>query len=87
MITTQPPGAKVTIDGKPAGETPLTVDTLKPGRHAILVVTDAEGRKTIHTQVHDSGEVVDLARWMAGRTGFPLKSFDVLLTDRWPPRG
>jgi hypothetical protein len=51
-----------------------------------LMVTDADGRATLHSQVHDFGEVVDLARWVAGRTGFPLKSFDVRLTDRWPPR-
>jgi hypothetical protein len=54
--------------------------------HYKLVVTDAEGRKTVHSQLHDSGEIVDLARLVAGRTGFPLKSFDVLLTDHWPPR-
>jgi class 3 adenylate cyclase len=64
----------------------VTHDTDSDGdSHYKLVVTDADGRSTLHSQVHDSGEVVDLARWVAGRTGFPLKSFDVLLTDRWPP--
>ena len=40
--------------------------------HYKLIVTDATGRQTVHSQVHDSGEVVDLAHWLAGRTGFPL---------------
>ena len=38
-ITTQPPGARVTIDGKAAGETPLTLDTVKPGRHVITLIS------------------------------------------------
>jgi hypothetical protein len=66
----------------------VTHDTDSDGDSSYkLIVTDAEGRKTIHTEVHDSGEVVDLGRWLAARTGFPLRSFDVLLADRWPPRG
>ncbi len=40
--------------------------------HYKLIVADAAGRRTVHSQVHDSGEVVDLAQWLAGRTGFPL---------------
>jgi hypothetical protein len=40
--------------------------------HYKLIVVDAEGRRTVHSQVHDSGEVVDLAQWLAARTGFPL---------------
>ena len=42
--------------------------------HYKLIVTDAAGSQTVHSQVHDSGEVVDLAHWLAGRTGFPLTS-------------
>jgi hypothetical protein len=42
--------------------------------HYTLIVTDAAGRRTVHSQLHDSGEVVDLAHWLAGRTGFPLTS-------------
>jgi hypothetical protein len=41
--------------------------------HYKLVVFDADGRKTIHSQFHDSGEVDDLARWLAARTGFSLR--------------
>ena len=46
--------------------------------HYKLIVTDAAGSRTVHSQVHDSGEVVDLARWLAGRTGFRLTSAEKL---------
>ncbi len=51
--------------------------------HYKLIVTDAAGRRTIHSQVHDSGEVVDLAHWLASRTGFPLTSPEPLLMLRY----
>jgi len=38
--------------------------------HYKLVVFDADDRRTVHSQFHDSGEVEDLARWLATRTGF-----------------
>jgi hypothetical protein len=41
-----------------------------------LMVVDANGRKAIHSQIHDSGEVVDLGHWLAARSGFPLASVD-----------
>ena len=50
--------------------------------HYKLIVTDAAGRQTVHSQVHDSGEVVDLAHWLARRTGFPLTSAGRLHTLR-----
>jgi hypothetical protein len=37
-ITTMPPGAEVTIDDRPAGQTPLAVDKLDPGRVMIVKV-------------------------------------------------
>ena len=51
-ITTQPPGARVSIDGKPAGETPLTLDTIKPGRHVITLVspTGASAKRTVRVE-------------------------------------
>ena len=50
--------------------------------HYKLIVTDASGRRTVHSQMYDSGEVVDLAHWLAGRTGFPLTSAETLRTRR-----
>jgi uncharacterized membrane protein YebE (DUF533 family) len=40
--------------------------------HYKLVVIDTQGRKAVHAQVNDSGEIEDLAHWLARRTGFPL---------------
>jgi hypothetical protein len=40
--------------------------------HYKLAVVDNHGRKAVHSQLNDSGEVVDLAHWLSGRTGFPL---------------
>jgi hypothetical protein len=37
-----------------------------------LIVFDGESRKTVHTQMNDAAEVVDLGHWLAARTGFPL---------------
>jgi hypothetical protein len=58
VITTQPAGAKVTLDGKPAGETPLTIDQVKPGRH-VIAIAGAEGsaRKTVKVE---AGQVMTL---------------------------
>ena len=58
VITSQPGGAKVTLDGKPAGETPLTIDAVKPGRHT-LAISGAEGtsRRTVRVE---AGQVLTL---------------------------
>ncbi|MEO6237149.1 MAG: PEGA domain-containing protein [Vicinamibacterales bacterium] len=56
-ITTQPAGARVTIDGKAAGETPLTLDTITPGRHVVIVTapSGASARRTVRVE---SGKTV-----------------------------
>ena len=40
--------------------------------HYELVVRDETGHRTVLTAVNDEGEVVDCARWLAARTGFPV---------------
>lgn len=51
----------------------VTHDVDGDGDHLYrLVVTDAHHRRTIYTEMNDSGVVVDLARSLATRTGFPL---------------
>ena len=40
-IETQPAGAKILIDGKPAGESPLTLDSLPVGRHSVTLTATA----------------------------------------------
>src|SRR5688500_17660624 len=54
-IETQPAGAKILIDGKPAGESPLTLDALPVGRHSVTLTTA-------------SGSVKRSVRIEAGRT-------------------
>ncbi|MDQ3487547.1 MAG: PEGA domain-containing protein [Acidobacteriota bacterium] len=39
IIDSQPPGAKVTLDGKEVGSTPLTLEAIKPGRHQVTVTS------------------------------------------------
>ena len=56
-ITTQPPGARVTIDGKAAGDTPLTLDTMSPGRHEV-VVTSASGASAKRTVRVEAGKTI-----------------------------
>jgi hypothetical protein len=46
--------------------------------HYDLVVIDGVRRKTIHSQMHDAAEVVDLGHWLAARSGFPLALSDVI---------
>ena len=38
-VETEPAGARVLIDGKPAGETPLKVDAVSTGNHIITLIT------------------------------------------------
>jgi hypothetical protein len=37
QVTTTPPGARVTVDGKARGVTPLTLSDLSPGRHEVVL--------------------------------------------------
>lgn len=37
-----------------------------------LIVFDGESRKTLHSQMNDAAEAVDLGHWLSARTGFPL---------------
>jgi hypothetical protein len=39
-IRSEPPGARVTIDGIPIGPTPLNVEALTPGTHSVVLETD-----------------------------------------------
>jgi hypothetical protein len=58
VITTQPAGAKVTLDGKAAGETPLTIDAVKPGRHVLAIAgPDGSARRTVRVE---AGQVLTL---------------------------
>jgi hypothetical protein len=40
-VETQPAGARVLIDGRPAGESPLTLDKVPIGRHTVTLISPA----------------------------------------------
>jgi hypothetical protein len=60
-INTQPAGAKILLDGKPVGDSPLTLDSVAPGRH-VLTITGAAGSTRRNIRV-ESGKTltVDVA--------------------------
>lgn len=57
-IRSDPPGARVTIDGQPRGTTPLTVRDLAPGDHQ--VVLEGGGRKVTQPVRIDAGITAQL---------------------------
>lgn len=57
-IRSDPPGARVTIDGRPRGTTPLTVRDLAPGDHQ--VVLEGGGRKVAQPVRIDAGITAQL---------------------------
>jgi hypothetical protein len=54
-IETQPAGARVLLDGKPVGDSPLSLDNIAAGRHALTLVSG-------------SGSITKTIRVDAGRT-------------------
>jgi hypothetical protein len=52
-IRSEPAGARVTIDGRPRGTTPVTVRDLTPGDHTVVV--EAGGRKAQQTVRVEAG--------------------------------
>jgi hypothetical protein len=50
-VTSDPQGARVTIDGNAAGVTPLTIQSVAPGRHVIIVT---QGETTVNRSVEVS---------------------------------
>jgi hypothetical protein len=57
QITTQPPGAKVLLDGKPVGDSPLTIE-VPAGRHTVtMAVASGSVRRAIRV---DAGKTVTI---------------------------
>jgi len=74
-VQTTPSGAKVTVDAKLRGESPLNIADLKPGKHKVVIET-AEG--TVRREVTIKGgerAVLDeaiMAGWLAVFSRIPL---------------
>ena len=65
LVESRPSGAAVSIDGKPAGVTPLTVASIAPGRHTIRLEL-AGYRSLTHTVNVKQGERLRVAASLEG---------------------
>jgi hypothetical protein len=51
VVATQPPGARVLLDGKAVGESPVTLPTVTPGRHTLTFITESGSvKKTVRVE-------------------------------------
>ena len=68
QVTTEPPGAKVLIDGEARGMAPLTVSDLKVGEHAVVV--QGTGEPVSRTVTVQEGAVASLVVSMNSASAF-----------------
>jgi hypothetical protein len=68
QVTTEPPGAKVLIDGEPSGVAPLTVSDLKAGEHTVVV--QGTGEPVSRTVTVQEGAVASLVISMNSASAF-----------------
>jgi len=85
-VTTDPPGARVTIDGNPAGTSPLTLDALVAEPHTV-VVTSAGGsaERTVSVTAGRTAMVVFSLPKVSGPVGGWLAisaPFDVQVSEK-----
>ena len=86
-VQSQPAGAKVLVDGTERGVTPLVVQDLEPGEHAVVLQTDAGSVK--HTVVVQAGVLATLSAplaaaepagpvsgWIAVRAPFTVEIYE-----------
>jgi hypothetical protein len=74
-LTTQPAGARVLLDGKTVGETPVTLTSLAPGKHALtLLGSSGSVKKVIRIEAGKtlSLEVPIYSGWIAVFAPIPL---------------
>lgn len=67
-VETQPPGARVLLNGQPAGQTPLTLDAVPAGRHTITLVTGSGTvRRTVRVEADRTArlDVPIFSGWVA----------------------
>jgi hypothetical protein len=74
-LTTQPAGARVLLDGKAIGETPLTLADVAPGKHALTIVgSSGSVKKVIRVEAGKtlSLEIPIYSGWIAVFAPVPL---------------
>ncbi len=85
-IVTEPPGARVTIDGQPSGTSPVTVDALTAGQHTIAVASaTGSARRTVTVVAGQAASVVFSLPKVSGPVGGWLSvsaPFDVQIMER-----
>jgi len=67
-VTTTPAGAKVTVDGKPHGVTPVTVGDLSPGNHEVTLESSAGTvRRTVAIAANQTAQIEEsiFSGWLA----------------------
>ena len=67
-VDTQPAGAKVLLDGAPAGQTPLRLAAVAPGRHTVTVITEnASMKRTVRVEAGKTAalDIPVLSGWVA----------------------
>jgi hypothetical protein len=78
-VTSTPDGAKVLVDGKPRGVTPLTVADLRPGRHEVALQSDAG---TVHRTVTvDANQTATIDEAIFSGFVTVFAPFDVTITE------
>lgn len=74
-IVTQPAGTRVLLDGKAAGETPLTIDSVAAGRHTLTFMTASGALKRVVRVEADKKLTIDVpvySGWVAVFAPIPL---------------
>lgn len=73
QVRTEPSGARVTVDGMQRGTSPLMVDDLLPGEHAIVLESDFGSVK--QTVTIEAGTTASLVVPLAASEGAPLSGW------------
>lgn len=73
QVRTEPSGARVTVDGVQRGTSPLTVDDLAPGEHAIMLESDFGSVK--QTVMIEAGTTASLVVPLTASQGAPLSGW------------
>lgn len=72
-VQTDPPGARVSVDGHAYGTSPVTVEGLPPGRHAVVLETD-RGRMTHQVRI-EPGTTASLVVPLGGASALPASGW------------
>ncbi len=85
-IQSDPPGAKVLVDGTPRGATPITIELLKPGNHDVVLQSDtATARHTVTVQAGGTASLVvpmsavatgPVSGWIAVKAPFTIEVYE-----------